>query len=149
MVFEQSARSSTRHEPMVVEAPGRTKARLVTMVCEPASRSKATQGIIRWLSSHLGAPRLDWFRSCASQPPMVCEPASLDNTRHEPMVVDPPGRTKVRLVPMVCDPASLSNTRHHPMVVEPPGRTKARLVPIVCEPTSDGVRASLPPQHKA
>ena len=35
MVFEQAARSSTRHVPTVVEAPGRTKARLVPMVIEP------------------------------------------------------------------------------------------------------------------
>ena len=48
------------------------------------------------------------------------------------MVFEPPGRTKARLVPMVCEPASRSNTRHESMVVEPPRRTKARLVPMVC-----------------
>ena len=35
MVFEQAARSSTRHVPTVVEATGRTKPRLVPMVIEP------------------------------------------------------------------------------------------------------------------
>ena len=80
---------------------------------------------------------------------MVFEQAARSSTRHVPMVVEAPGRTKARLVTMVCEPASRSNTRHEPMVVEPPGRTKARLVPIVCEPTSDGVRPSLPQQHKA
>ena len=34
MVCEQAARS-TRHQPMVAEAPERTKARLVPMVIEP------------------------------------------------------------------------------------------------------------------
>ena len=50
---------------------------------------------------------------------------------------------------MVFEQYARSNTRHEPMVVEPPGRTKARLVPMVCEPTSDGVRPNLPQQHKA
>ena len=66
----------------------------------------ATQGMSQWLSTHLGAPRLDWFRSCASQ-----EPAS-SSKKHKPRVVDPSGRTKAKLVLMACEPGARSSTRH-------------------------------------
>ena len=64
-----------RHKPRVVEAPERTKARVVPMVIEPLAdgvratcrwcSSKlpaAAQGMCRWLPRYLGAPRPDWFR---------------------------------------------------------------------------------------
>ena len=67
MVFEQAARSSTRHVPTVVEAPGHTKARLVMMVCEPASRSNT-----RHEPMVVEPPG----RTKARLVPMVCEPTS-------------------------------------------------------------------------
>ena len=73
----------------------------------------------RWLSRNLGAPRLDWFRWCASR-----EPAS-SSKKHKPRVVDPSGRTKAKLLLMACEPDARSSTRHDPMLVEASGRTKA------------------------
>ena len=92
----------------------------------------ATQGMSQWLSTHLGAPRLDWFRSCASQ-----EPAS-SSKKHKPRVVDPSGRTKAKLVLMACEPGARSSTRHGRAGddAETSSRTKAQQVPMVWEPAA-------------
>ena len=75
---------------------------------------------------------------------MLCE-LTADRVRpslpQQHKVVDPPGRTKARLVPMVCEtgaskkhkprvlmawkPGARSSTRQEPMLVEASGRTKA------------------------
>ena len=84
------------------------------------------------LSTHLGAPRLEWFRSCASQ-----EPAS-SSKKHKPRVVDPSGRTKAKLVLMACETGARSSTRNGRAGddAETSCRTKAQQVPMVCEPAA-------------
>ena len=127
----------------------RVRANLRWCATQPPSQ---TQGMSQCLSTHLGAPRLDWFQWCATQPPsatqgmslgwvQVCEPPGRTKARlvrwcasqepassskkHKPRVVDPSGRTKAKLLLMACEPDARSSTRRDPMLVEASGRTKA------------------------
>ena len=155
MLLEQAA-LSTRNQPMVAEAPERTKARLVPMVIEPVA--DGVRATCRWCSSKLpAAAQGTWAqqgpagsdgdrascRWCSSHWAHQGSTGS-DGVRATSAHQGSIGSDGVRGNCRWCasqEPASRSK-KHKPMVVEAPGRTKVRLVPMVIEPLADGVRAT-------
>ena len=104
-----------KHEPRLSEAPWRTKATMVPMLCQPGAPSNTRQGLQD--STIADALR----RRC---------PIS---TGHEPKLTEAFSRTKVQLVLILYEPSAPRHNAHGPMLDEASARTKALLVPMVCK----------------